>query len=48
VASFSGPLLEKALLEDALLLKTPIVRWGKEATVGFAADAWVGWIAASG
>ena len=26
VASFSGALLEKALLEDALLLKTPIVR----------------------
>ncbi len=45
VASFSGPLLEKALLEDPLLLKTPIVRWGKEATVGFAADTWTGWIA---
>ena len=45
VASYSGPLLEKALLEDPLLLKTPIVRWGKEATVGFAADTWTGWIA---
>ncbi|MDB4965481.1 MAG: Arsenate reductase [Myxococcales bacterium] len=45
VASFSGPLLEKTLLEDALLLKTPIVRHGKEATVGFQPETWVGWMA---
>ena len=34
MASFRGPLLEKTLLEDPLLLKTPIVRNGKDATVG--------------
>ena len=45
VASFSGPLLEKTLLEDPLLLKTPIVRNGKEATVGYAPEVWATWIA---
>jgi arsenate reductase (glutaredoxin) len=45
VASFSGPLLEKALLEDPLLLKTPIVRNGKEATVGYAPETWAAWVA---
>lgn len=44
VASFSGPLLEKVLLEDPLLLRTPIVRYGKEATVGFAPEAWTAWL----
>ena len=44
VASFSGPLLEKTLLEDPLLLKTPIVRNGKDATVGYAPDAWEAWL----
>jgi arsenate reductase len=47
VASFSGPLLEKTLLEDPLLLKTPIVRLGKEATVGFAPETWTAWAAAT-
>lgn len=46
VASFSGPLLEKTVLEDPLLLKTPIVRWGKEATVGYAPEAWTAWTTA--
>jgi len=45
VATFSGPLLEKTLLEDPLLLKTPIVRNGKEATVGYAPETWITWIA---
>jgi Spx/MgsR family transcriptional regulator len=45
VASFSGPLLEKTLLEDPLLLRTPIVRNGKDATVGFAPDTWTAWVA---
>jgi len=45
VASFSGPLLEKTLLEDPLLLKTPIVRNGKEATVGYAPEIWTAWLA---
>ena len=45
VASFTGPLLEKQLLEDPLLLRTPIVRHGKDATVGFAPEAWEPWLA---
>ncbi len=44
VASFSGALLEKTLLDDPLLLRTPIVRNGKDATVGYAAEVWAGWI----
>jgi arsenate reductase-like glutaredoxin family protein len=47
VASFSGPLLEKTLLEDPLLLKTPIVRHGKEATVGYAPEVWQTWVTAT-
>jgi arsenate reductase len=43
VASFSGPLLEKTLLEDPLLLRTPIVRHGKDATVGYQPDVWATW-----
>jgi len=45
VASFHGGLLEKTLLEDPLLLKTPIVRNGKEATVGYAPETWITWLA---
>jgi arsenate reductase-like glutaredoxin family protein len=37
--------LEKTLLEDPLLLKTPIVRNGKEATVGYAPETWAAWLA---
>jgi arsenate reductase-like glutaredoxin family protein len=44
VASFSGPLLEKTLLGDPLLLKTPIVRSGKDATVGYQPDVWSTWL----
>jgi len=34
---------EEELLEDPLLLKTPIVRNGKEATVGFQPEIWKYW-----
>lgn len=34
--------LEK-LLEDPTLLKTPIVRNGKQATVGYQPEVWKGW-----
>jgi arsenate reductase len=47
VASFHGQLLEKALLDDPLLLKTPIVRNGKDATVGYAPETWTQWLAAT-
>lgn len=36
--------LEDELLEDALLFKTPIVRNGKEVTLGFDPDTWKAWI----
>ena len=38
--------IEKVLLENPLLLKTPIVRNGKSATSGYAPETWKGWIAA--
>lgn len=34
---------EEKLLEFPSLLKTPIVRNGKQATVGFCPDVWGGW-----
>lgn len=39
----SGARIEALLLEDPLLLKTPIVRRGNEATVGFAPTVWETW-----
>ena len=35
--------LEEELLEDPLLLKTPIVRNGKLATIGYQPDIWKNW-----
>lgn len=40
--------LEKELLSDALLFKTPIVRNGKEVTLGYDPDTWKAWIDAEG
>ena len=34
---------EEELLEDPLLLKTPIVRNGEEATIGYKPDVWKEW-----
>ena len=39
----TGARIEALLLDDPLMLKTPIVRRGKEATVGYAADVWERW-----
>ena len=36
--------IEDELLEDALLFKTPIVRNGKEVTLGYDPDTWKNWI----
>ena len=36
--------LERELLEDPLLLKTPITRFGREATVGYTPEIWKKWI----
>lgn len=35
---------EEALLENPLLFKTPVVRDGKKATVGYVPDVWKQWI----
>jgi arsenate reductase len=43
-AAPTGPRLEALLLEDPLLLRTPIVRAGKQATVGFQPDTWKTWL----
>jgi arsenate reductase (glutaredoxin) len=40
----TGPRVEQALIDDPLLLRTPIVRFGSLATVGFAPDTWQRWI----
>ena len=39
----TGPRIEALLLEDPLLLKTPIVRRGADATLGFRPETWEGW-----
>ncbi|MSS72776.1 MAG: ArsC family transcriptional regulator [Candidatus Latescibacteria bacterium] len=38
---------EKTLLNYPLLLKTPVVRDGNRATVGYCPDVWKGWMNAS-
>jgi arsenate reductase len=43
VSSYAGAMLEKILLEDPLLLRTPIVRCGSNATVGYAPEVWDAW-----
>lgn len=35
--------IESLLLTDPLLLRTPIVRNGREATVGYCPEVWEGW-----
>jgi arsenate reductase-like glutaredoxin family protein len=35
--------IEEELLKDPLLLRTPIVRNGREATVGYQPDLWKAW-----
>ena len=37
--------IEAKLLAHPLLLKTPVVRLGKRATVGYAPDTWKAWLA---
>ena len=39
---FTGIVKEK-LLEDGTLMKTPIVRNGRQATVGYCPDVWSNW-----
>jgi len=42
-ASFNAAKIEALLLDDPLLFRTPIVRNGKEATVGYCPDVWKSW-----
>lgn len=42
-ALWSGPGLENLLVEDPLLLKTPVVRNGAQATVGYVPEVWALW-----
>ncbi len=42
-AAPTGPRLEGLLLEDPLLLRTPIVRNGAQATVGYQPEVWSAW-----
>ena len=39
----TGPRIEAILLEDALMLKTPIARRGADATVGWKPEVWETW-----
>lgn len=43
LAVMSPSRLPKALQEDSLLAKTPVVRNGAQATVGFQPDVWKTW-----
>jgi arsenate reductase (glutaredoxin) len=46
-AAPTGPRIEQILLDDPLLLRTPLVRAGDLATVGSAVDVWTAWLAES-
>lgn len=43
-AAPTGPRIEQILLDDPLLLRTPLVRAGDRATVGDALDVWKTWL----
>jgi len=43
-AAPTGPRIEQMLVADPLLLRTPIVRSGNRATVGYVPDVWQQWI----
>ncbi len=43
LAFMSPSRIPKVLLEDALLFKTPVVRNGPQATLGFQPETWKGW-----
>ena len=43
LAFMSPSRIPKILLEDALLARTPVVRNGPQATVGFRPEAWKAW-----
>jgi arsenate reductase-like glutaredoxin family protein len=42
-AAPTGPRIAEMLLADPLLLRTPIVRSGAQATIGYQPDVWASW-----
>ena len=42
-AAPTGTRIEQALLDDPLLLRTPIVRMAGQASVGYCPETWEGW-----
>jgi arsenate reductase len=44
-AAPTGARIEQILLDDPLLIRTPVVRDGGRATIGFCPDVWQTWIA---
>ncbi len=44
-AAPTGPRVEQALVDDPLLLRTPIVRSSAGATVGYCPEIWTRWLA---
>jgi arsenate reductase (glutaredoxin) len=43
-AAPTGPRVEQALVEDPLLLRTPIARCEGRATVGYVPEVWTTWL----
>ena len=43
-AAPTGPRIEQILLDDPLLLRTPIVRAGDRASVGYQDQTWLRWL----
>ena len=43
LAAMSPSRVPQALLEDSLLVKTPVVRNGSQATLGYQPDRWIVW-----
>jgi len=43
-AAPTGPRIEQILVDDPLLLRTPIVRDGGRATIGYRPEVWQSWI----
>jgi arsenate reductase-like glutaredoxin family protein len=44
-AAPTGARIEQMLLDDPLLIRTPVVRDGARATVGYSPEIWLQWIA---
>jgi arsenate reductase (glutaredoxin) len=40
----TGPRVETTLIEDPLLIKTPVVRNGQQATIGYHPEVWETWL----